>query len=94
MQEKLKGVPVTPRPRFEYVRADEVAECWDNVSESLSNALWSKVVPHQKRPPNLEDSGPYDHIGHECLSSHWDKLTREEQIELNELADYNEDREI
>jgi hypothetical protein len=75
-----------PHPTFNYTRADEVAECWEGVSRELYVALWNKIVPHQKPIPNLEDSGPHDHIGHENLSAHWDRLTVEEQTELNELA--------
>jgi hypothetical protein len=74
---------------FEYIRADEVAECWEGVSTDLYMALWNKVVPHQKPIPNLEDSGPADHVGHENLSAHWDKLTEAEQVELNRLALYH-----
>jgi hypothetical protein len=71
---------------FEVTRADEVAECWDGVTEELYIALWNKIVPHQKEIPNIEDSGPHDHVGHENLASHWDKLTESEQDLLNELA--------
>lgn len=80
--------PNTTKPNFvfSYTRADEVAECWDGVSEDLYLTLWNKIVPHQKPIPNLEDSGPADHVGYENLSDHWDKLTKEEQAELNRLA--------
>jgi hypothetical protein len=75
-----------PNKVFEYTRADEVAECWTGVSRDLNTALWNKIVPHQKPIPNLEDSGPADNVDHENLASHWDKLTEEEQVELNRLA--------
>ena len=75
-----------PAYQFEFMRADEVAECWDGVSEELYAALWNKVVPYQKAIPNLEDSGPADHVGHENLAAHWHRLTEEEQVELNRLA--------
>jgi hypothetical protein len=76
-----------PNNAFEYIRADEVAECWEGVSKDLYRALWNKIVPHQKPIPNLEDSGPADHVGHENLASHWYRLTEEEQAELNKLAE-------
>ena len=78
-----------PKPNsvFEYIRADEVAECWEGVSAELYRALWEKVViPFQKVIPNLEDSGPGDHVGHENLAAHWKRLTITEQKELNRLA--------
>jgi len=73
-------------PVFEYTRADKVAETWDGVSQSLRSALWSKIVPHMKPIPNLEDSGPADHVGHENLASHWKRLSFDERNELNRLA--------
>jgi hypothetical protein len=84
-----------PNDTFKYIRADEVAECWEGVSEDLYFALW-RIVPHQKSIPNLEDSGPHDHVGHENLAAHWHRLTEEEQAELNKLAEarnkeWNED---
>lgn len=72
---------------FEYVRADEVAETWEGVSDALYRTLWNCIVPLQKDIPNLEDSGPHDHIGFENLAAHWDRLSEEEQTELNALAE-------
>lgn len=77
---------IQANPRFDWTRADEVAETWEGVSKELYSALWNKIVPHQKSIPNLEDTGPHDHVGFENLSAHWDKLSEEEQKELNELA--------
>lgn len=76
---------IKPHSSYRYMRADEVAECWP-CSKELYIALWNKVVPHQKEIPNLEDTGPADHIGFENLAAHWSKLTQEEQAELNKLA--------
>lgn len=76
---------IKPHASFWYHRADEVAECWP-CPEALYLALWNKVVPYQKDIPNIEDSGPHDHVGYENLASHWHLLTESEQTELNELA--------
>jgi hypothetical protein len=80
-----------PKPHacFAYIRADEVAECWEGVPRELGSALWAKIVPHMKATPNLEDSGPFDHVGHENLAAHWNRLTEAEQAKLNELAERN-----
>jgi len=75
----------TPHETFNYFRADEVAECWP-VGDSLYFKLWNTIVPLQEPFPNLEDSGPHDHVGHESLSKHWHLLTEEEQLFLNRLA--------
>lgn len=75
-----------PHDSFEYHRADEVAECWEGVPEALYLKLWNDIVPLQKAIPNLEDSGPHDHIGHENLASHWHMLNQAEQAFLNDLA--------
>ena len=75
-----------PHMEFELSRADEVAECWDGIPEELYLKLWNEIVPLQKSIPNLEDSGPHDHIGFENLASHWDILSEAEQVYLNDLA--------
>jgi hypothetical protein len=80
---------IQPHSVFECMRADEVAECWDGVPEALYVKLWNDVVPRQKPVPNREDSGPFDHVGHENLAAHWDKLTTDEQSLLNQLAERN-----
>ena len=77
---------------FQYVRADEVAECWEGIPDDLYKKLWNVIVPLQKPIPNIEDSGPHDHIGHENLASHWELLTDDEQKLLNVLA-INKDQE-
>ena len=78
---------INPHEAFEYSRADEVAECWDGVGEALYAKLWNEIVILQKAIPNLEDTGPADHVGFECLASHWDILTEQEQKHLNALAE-------
>lgn len=77
---------IIPHFSFENTRADEVAECWNGISEELYARLWNDIVPHQRDIPNREDSGPHDHIGHENLAAHWDKLSTEDQLHLNALA--------
>lgn len=78
---------IKPNSTFETIRADEVAECWEGVPEELYLKLWNVIVPLQRPIPNLEDSGPHDHIGHENLAAHWRHLTNSEQELLNKLAD-------
>lgn len=77
---------VAPNKVFAVIRADEVAECWDGVPKELYCKLWNDIVPLQKPIPNLEDSGPHDHVGHENLAAHWSLLTDDEQALLNGLA--------
>jgi hypothetical protein len=77
---------IKPHASFSTIRADEVAECWEGVGGDLYSVLWNVIVPHQRPIPNLEDSGPADHVGHECLASHWHRLDPEIQTELNRLA--------
>ena len=81
---------IKPHAEFELIRADEVAECWDGVGHDLYARLWNDIVPYQKPIPNLEDSGPHDHIGHENLASHWHRLSEADQQRLNTLADERE----
>ena len=81
-----------PHAAFKYIRADEVAECWDGVGTELYTTLWNKIVPLQKAIPNREDTGPADHVGHEALAAHWHVLSLADQIELNALAAREERR--
>jgi hypothetical protein len=75
-----------PHSAFSYHTPDEVAECWDGVSKALYAKLWSltELVPPI---PNIEDSGPHDHVGHGNLADLWDHLSEDEAITLNELAE-------
>ena len=77
---------IKPDSTFKYIRADEVAECWDGVGDDLYCKLWNEIVPLQKPIPNIEDSGPADHVGHANLAAHWELLTEQEQLHLNALA--------
>lgn len=86
-EDKAMAKPtIEPHPSLTHIRADEIAECWDGVPEELYSKLWNTIVPLQSAIPNLEDSGPYDHVGHENVASHWHHLTEDEQKLLNELA--------
>lgn len=88
---------IKPNSTFELFRADEIAECWDGIPAELYQTLWNVIVPHQKPIPNLEDSGPHDHIGHENLAKYWHMLSPDEQTYLNSLAEKREaqwDREM
>lgn len=71
-----------------YIRADEVAECWNGVLavDGLYEALWS--LP-QTPVPNLEDSGPHDHIGHDNLAAHWGVISPDHQAALIRLETEN-----
>ena len=78
---------IKPHDTFKTIRADEVAECWDGVGTALYAKLWNDIVPLQKRIPNIEDTGPADHVGFENLAAHWHLLTTDEQDHLNKLAE-------
>ena len=69
-----------------YVRPDEVAECWNGVGNDLYRALWGlmKFVP---KTPNIEDSGPADHVGYGSVASLWEHVSPEMAAELNALAE-------
>lgn len=88
---------IKPHLEFTLCRADEVAECFDGIDSELYAKLWNEIVSIQKPIPNLEDSGPHDHIGHENLAKYWHMLSPDEQAYLNSLAEKREaqwDREM
>lgn len=75
-----------PHVTFSYTRADEVAECWEGIETPLYEALWA-IAAKQRPVPNIEDSGPADHISYENLASHWSDLTSLQQVTLNRMAE-------
>lgn len=81
---------IKPHPSYRTMRADEVAECWP-CTERLYQNLWNDVVPYQREIPNLEDTGPADHVGFENLAAHWHRLSPEDHKELNAIAEKMDD---
>lgn len=73
-----------PHTALDYVRPDEVAECWEGVSEELYKALWDMVPRYEK--VNMEDNGPHDVIGINSVKTFWQHFSAEHQKELNKLA--------
>lgn len=78
---------IKPNAVFEYIRPDEIAECWDGVTDDLYTALWNVTPEKASYAGNIEDMGPGDVVGIDCLDDVWDKFTEAQQIALNDLAD-------
>jgi hypothetical protein len=81
----------TPNVVFEYNRPDEIAECWDGVSDALYKSLWVATtrMARMSIQIDVENSSPCDAIGIDTVASVWDDFTKEEQVELNSLAANN-----
>lgn len=78
-----------PHATFEYIRPDEVAECWDGVTAAnLYGPLWD--VASNMKPLSdfidIEESCPADAIGINTVASFWKQFTPDQQIALNKLA--------
>jgi len=86
---------VIPDSGLQYVRADEIAECWNGVvvngDYSLYEKLWSSLegLPKLSEVIDIENSGPGDALGVNCVADSWDYFTEEEQKRLNALASLN-----
>jgi hypothetical protein len=76
-----------PNETLNYVRPDEVAECWNNVPDSLYTFLWTLTNKYQHI--DREDCGPYDVIGINSVIKFWNDFTEEQKIQLNQLAENN-----
>jgi len=79
----------TAHEAFNYIRPDEVAECWDGVFSfgNLYEQLWACVEKYDNAyKANIEDIGPHDVIGINCVSQFWDSFSEANQVKLNELA--------
>ena len=81
---------VKPNGVFRLITPDQVAETWDGVGQDLYRALWDCVQDYDNSyRANIEDMGPNDVVGINCVKQFWDKFTPEEQEELNKLAEKN-----
>ena len=74
-----------PHAALYYIRPDEVAECWSGCTNALYEHLWS-VMDHVPAIPNVEDSGPADHVGHGSVASMWEHFDDQDRLTLNALA--------
>ena len=76
-----------PHSAFETVTPDTVAECWEDVDADLSRALWACTKKYDNaHRANIEDIGPHDVIGINCVAQFWDDFSEDQQRQLNELA--------
>lgn len=82
---------IKPHVAFDLIRPDEVAECWDGVYSApcaLYEALWDCTEAYDDQHlANIEDMGPHDVIGINCVKQFWKRFTPEQQAKLNELAE-------
>jgi hypothetical protein len=76
-----------PDPTFDFMRADEAAECLD-IPSVISTFLWNHIVPLQ-RPyisdpdhPQFEEEPTY----HSPLRKYWRHLPEEYRRQLNAAA--------
>ena len=78
---------IKPNPLFDVWTPDEVAECLDGVVSdgdySLYKTLWSllkpRSSPEEREIPDVDS----DHV----LAASWTRLTTDDQIALNTLAE-------
>lgn len=68
---------------FEVWSPDEAAECLSGISDSTYSHLWEFVAEYDDVPR----SEVPDDFGDRCLSRFWDRLSEEEQKELNAAAE-------
>ena len=84
---------IAPHSTFEFIRPDEVAECWDGIPDDLYRALW-RCVDHFKGPTPEEAEEPI--YGQNAVEDFWHLFTDEEKTALNaaaeaqDYADYDE----
>ena len=73
-------------PDFRLIRPDEVAECWDGVTEvpGLYRALWDCVADY-KAPSPEESEEPC--IGLDSVADFWDRFSDAHKEALNRLCD-------
>lgn len=84
---------VNPHKDLGYITPDEFAETRDGVCRNgmgLYQRLWALTAFYTKI--DREDCGPADVVGVNSIASFWDKLSEEDQLELNDLAKGNRAR--
>jgi hypothetical protein len=76
-----------PHTALKYITPDEVAECWEGVIPTLYEALWECVPRYNtKYLANIEDIGPHDVIGLNCVADFWSSFSAVHKSILNRLA--------
>lgn len=86
-------VKPVPHAVFRVTSPDTVAECWSGVGELLYKTLWKLTNYIPQIPAEvMEDSGPFDHVGHGNLADLWEHLTADEALALNALAVAEEEK--
>jgi hypothetical protein len=87
----MTTLPILPNPCFSYTTPDEVAECWNDVGDTLYQALWDSMseMPPLADQIDIEESGPGDALGLNTVESVWDRFTIEQKVRLNWLAEVN-----
>lgn len=69
---------------FGTIRPDEVAECWEGVTDDLYRALWDCVADY-KAPSPEESEEPC--VGLDSVADFWDRFSPEHQRQLIDLAE-------
>ena len=77
---------IEPHDAFDIIRPDEVAECWEGVTDALYTALWACVAEYTAPSPEESEEPCW---GVDCVADFWGKFTREQQEALNALAESN-----
>lgn len=75
--------PMKPNCVFDIVRPDEVAECWDGVTDDLYRALWACVNDYKAPRPEVSEEPC---IGMDSVADFWDRFTDADKAALNALA--------
>lgn len=75
---------IKPHDYLEYVRPDEIAECWDNVSDQLYKDLYALEV-HYCKPPNGEYH-EFPEFGRDNVIGFWDYISDDNKAILNVMA--------
>jgi hypothetical protein len=79
---------ITADEQFEFIRPDEVAECWDGIIavDGLYQALWA-CVPDYNKPTPEESEEPVH--GLNAVTDFWDRFSDDHKRALNKLAEEN-----
>jgi len=80
---------ITPVKRLNLITPDEIAECYDGVSDELARRLWASTEQLPMDAEGAEEPVAYKEIN--SITEVWDFFTEEEKFQINRIVNGDTD---
>ena len=75
---------IQPVKRLNLITPDEIAECYDGVSDELARRLWASTEQLPMDAEGAEEPVFYGEVN--SITNVWDFFTEEEKIQINRIV--------